>query len=93
MKKKKLNDYLESIRQESFKEGYSDRQVNPEETYMILGDLRKISDISSKLFFMIKKHECDIEEWNQVKISRAADYLSSVYDYLAYTNIDNSDQQ
>jgi hypothetical protein len=93
MKKKKLNDYLENIRRESLEEGYSDRPVNPEERYMVLGDLRKINDMSSKLFFMIKKHEADIEEWNQIKISKAADYLSSVYDYLAYTNVEDSDEE
>jgi hypothetical protein len=90
MKKKKLNDYLENVRKQSFDEGYSDRPVNQEETYMVLGDLRKINDLSSKLFMMIKKHECDIEEWNQVKISRAAEYLSAVHDYLAYTNVSDS---
>lgn len=92
MKKKKLSDYIKSIRKEAIEEGYSDRHVNHEELYMVLGDLRKINDLSSKLFFMIKKNECDIEEWNQIKISRATDYLSSVYDYLAYTDVDDSEE-
>lgn len=92
MKKKRLNDYIESIRKEAISEGYSDRYVNHEERSMVLGDLRKINDLSSKLFFMIKKHEADIEEWNQVKISRAADYLSSVHDYLAYNNVEDSEE-
>ena len=84
---KKLNDYLKTIRKEAISEGYSNRPVDHEELYMVLGDLRKINDISNKLFFMLKKNECDIEEWNQDKISKAADYLSSVYDYLAYTDV------
>jgi hypothetical protein len=92
MKKKKLNDYINSIRQEAISEGFSDRHVDHEERSMVLGDLRKINDISSKLFFMIKKHESDIEEWNQIKISKAADYLSVVYDYLAYNNVDDSEE-
>lgn len=91
MKKKKLNDYINSIRKENVSEGYDNNyQYNQEEIFMVLGDLRKINDLSNKLFFMIKKNECDIEEWNQDKISKAADYLSSVYDYLAYTDVNDS---
>jgi hypothetical protein len=87
MEKKKLNDYIKRARQDAISEGLSTSYVDNEEMYMVMGDLRKINDLSSKLFLMIKKNECDIEEWNQVKISKAADYLSSVYDYLAYTNV------
>jgi len=89
MKKKKLNDYMKSIRQEAIQEGYSNRPVDPDELYMVLGDLRKINDLSNKLYFMLKKSECDIEEWNQIKISKAADYISSVYNYLTYTDVED----
>jgi len=89
MKKKSLKDYIDSIRKEALSEGYTDRPIDNEEIYMISGDLRKINDLSSKIYLMIKKNQCDIEEWNQVKIAKAADYLASVHDYLAYTNVND----
>lgn len=87
--KKNLNDYLKIVEGNSVEvnEGYSSKQVDHEELYMIMGDLRKINDLSTKLHYIIKKDPSCVEEWNQIKISRAADYLSSVYDYLTYTNV------
>jgi hypothetical protein len=87
--KKKLNDYMRIVKNDSneINEGYTSDYVDHEELYMIMGDLRKINDLSSKLHYMMKKDPSCVEEWNQIKISRAADYLSSVYDYLTYTNV------
>jgi hypothetical protein len=92
MKKKSLKDYIEAIRKEAISEGYTDRPIDNEEIYMVSGDLRKINDLSSKIYLIIKKNQCDIEEWNQVKIAKAADYLSSVHDYLAYTNVNDENE-
>jgi hypothetical protein len=33
---------------------------------------------------MIKKGDCDLEDWLQIKISQAADRLSTSHDYLKY---------
>ena len=87
MEKKTLNDYIKQVRKEVLSEGLSTDYVDHEEMYIIMGDLMKINDLSSKLFFMLKKNPSDVEEWNQIKISKACDYLSSVYDYIKYTNV------
>jgi hypothetical protein len=55
-----------------------------EEVDMVLGDLKKINDLSYKLYDMIKKGDCDLEDWLQIKISQAADRLSTSHDYLKY---------
>lgn len=89
MERKKLNDYIKKVRNDVLSEGLSTEYVDHEELYMIMGDLRKLNDLSAKLYLMLKKNPSDVEEWNQIKISKACDYLSSVYDYLMYTNVED----
>lgn len=82
-----LKEYIKQIRKEVQSEGLSTEYVDHEELYMVMGDLRKICDLSNKLYIMLKKNPSGLEEWNQIKISKATDYISSVYDYLMYTNV------
>lgn len=64
---------------------YSDHSsYDSDEVDMVLGDLKKINDLSCKLYDMIKKGDCELEDWLQVKISQACDRLSSAHDYLRY---------
>jgi hypothetical protein len=69
-----------------FGNGYQHDKYEDEyqEIEMVLGDLKKINDLSYKLYDMIKKGDCDIEDWLQIKISQAADRLSTAHDYLKY---------
>lgn len=55
-----------------------------DEVDMVLGDLKKINDLSCRLYDMIKKGDCDLEDWLQVKISQACDRVSTAHDYLKY---------
>lgn len=62
----------------------SDNEDYYEEVEMVLSDIKKLNDLSAKLYDMIKKGDCDLEDWLQIKISEAADRIGTAYDYLAY---------
>lgn len=64
--------------------GKGDSEDNYEEVEMVLSDLKKLNDLSFKVYNMIKKGDCDLEDWLQIKISEAADRIGTAYDYLAY---------
>jgi hypothetical protein len=50
---------------------------------MARADCYKLAEYSAKLFQMIKEGE-ELDGWVQAKITKAADYISSVYHYLEY---------
>lgn len=68
------------------------------EAAMARADLYKLANYSMKLFKMIHEGQ-ELEGWVQAKITKAADYVSSVYHFMAYemkasdygSKIENSD--
>ena len=69
-----------------------------QEAAMARADLYKMANYSFKLFKMIKDGD-QLEGWVQAKVTKAADYIASVYHYLEYemkfseygSKIENSD--
>ena len=65
---------------------------------MAKADLHKLANYSIKLFKQIEDNQ-QLESWVQAKITKAADYIASVYHYLEYEmkfsdyahHLDNSD--
>ena len=53
------------------------------EAKMAKADLYKLAEYSAKLFKMIDENE-ELDGWVQAKITKASDYISSVYHYLEY---------
>lgn len=53
------------------------------EAKMARAELYKLNQYSAKLFKMIGENE-ELDGWVQSKITKAADYISSVYHYLEY---------
>ena len=53
------------------------------EAKMARADLFKLAQYSFKLFKMIQEDQ-ELEGWVQAKITKAADYIASVYHYLEY---------
>ena len=53
------------------------------EAKMARADLFKLAQYSFKLFKMINENQ-ELEGWVQAKITKAADYISSVYHYMQY---------
>ena len=62
-----------------------DMNMRPDtqEAAMARADLYKMANYSFKLFKMIKDGD-QLEGWVQAKITKAADYVASVYHYLEY---------
>ena len=58
-------------------------QRDNHEAAMARADLYKCANYSFKLFKMIQEGQ-ELEGWVQAKITKAADYISSVYHYLEY---------
>lgn len=54
------------------------------EHQMARADLYKIAKYGIKLHDMLREFDADLEEWQRSKITRASDYLSSVYHSLDY---------
>jgi len=65
---------------------------------MAKADLFKLANYSHKLYQQLKDED-QLESWVQAKVTKAADYIASVYHYLAYEmkfteyahHLDNSD--
>ena len=77
------------MRKEEFKEGLgelADRAEMDHEVQMARADLYKIAKYAIKLHDMLKTvSEAEgIEGWQQAKITKAADYIGSVYHNLEY---------
>lgn len=64
-----------------------DDNLNPpagrDEGAMARADLYKLANYSKKLFHLIHDDQ-ELEGWVQAKITKAADYIASVYHYLEY---------
>lgn len=56
-----------------------------EDVDMALSDLYKLAEYSDKLFDMVEDMD-ELEPWVSSKITKASDYISSVYHYLNYQN-------
>lgn len=57
--------------------------VDDHEAKMAKAELYKLAQYSVKLFKMIDENE-ELDGWVQAKITKASDYISSVYHYLEY---------
>jgi hypothetical protein len=57
--------------------------VDNHEAEMARADLYKMAKYSMKLFQMIQEGQ-ELEGWVQAKITRASDYISSIYHYMEY---------
>lgn len=53
------------------------------EAKMARADLYKLAEYSIKLFKLIGENE-ELDGWVQSKITKASDYISSVYHYMEY---------
>lgn len=78
-----------SMREKDIKEGLADlaqRAESDHEVQMARADLYKIAKYAIKLHDMLKQvSEADgLEGWQQSKITKASDYISSVYHNLDY---------
>jgi hypothetical protein len=62
------------------------QQPDDHEAKMAKADLYKLAEYSAKLFKMIEEGE-ELDGWVQAKITKASDYISSVYHYLEYEKI------
>jgi hypothetical protein len=60
-------------------------KLNPDdhEADMARADCYKLAKYSAKLFHMIEEGE-NLDGWVAAKITKASDYISSVYHYLEY---------
>lgn len=58
-------------------------EIINENSEIIKNDLHKIIDYSEKLQSMIKKDK-DMEDWVKAKLTHAADYIDTVFDYLRF---------
>ena len=63
----------------------SHNQPHPDnrEAAMARADLYKLANYSMKLFKMIRDGD-ELEGWVQAKVTKAADYIASVYHYMEY---------
>lgn len=61
-------------------------KVDDHEAKMARADLYKLAEYSIKLFKMIGEND-ELDGWVQAKITKASDYISSVYHYLEYENM------
>jgi hypothetical protein len=62
------------------------RPVDDHEAKMARAELYKLNQYSAKLFKMIGEND-ELDGWVQSKITKAADYISSVYHYMEYEKI------
>jgi predicted RNA-binding protein with EMAP domain len=66
-----------------FSDDQDQHRVDDHEAKMARADLYKLAEYSVKLFKMIEENE-ELDGWVQAKITKASDYISSVYHYLEY---------
>jgi len=57
--------------------------------YMVWQSLRKMLDRLPELVAMIQDDADELEEWQQYKITMAAEYVDAVYDSLKYSAQDD----
>lgn len=56
-------------------------EIDIEEVEMALSDLSKLSKLSHKLLHMLEDQQ-SLDGWVAAKITKATDYISSVFDYM-----------
>lgn len=56
-------------------------EVDAEEVEMAISDLDKLTELSHKLLHMLEDEQ-SLEGWVAAKITKATDYISSVFDYM-----------
>lgn len=61
----------------------TNRMPDKHEAAMARADLYKLANYSMKLFKMIQEGQ-ELEGWVQAKITKAADYIASVYHFMEY---------
>lgn len=59
------------------------QSVDDHEAKMARAELYKLNQYSAKLFKLIGEND-ELDGWVQSKITKAADYISSVYHYMEY---------
>ena len=64
-------------------EGHNVDESDPSEIHMAKAELRKLAEYSQKLYDMVDQVE-GLEGWVASKITKASDYVSSVYHWLEY---------
>lgn len=77
------------MKKQIFREFSSDTEqprVDDHEAKMARADLYKLNEYSAKLFKMIDEND-ELDGWVQAKITKASDYISSVYHYLQYERL------
>ena len=65
-----------------------DQEHDPSEIKMALAELRKAKEYAGKLEEMLQSAH-GLEGWTAAKITKASDYLSSVYHWLDYESGDS----
>jgi len=61
--------------------GEHHHEIDMEEVEMAISDLSKLSKLSHKLLHMLEDQQ-SLEGWVAAKITKATDYVSSVFDYM-----------
>jgi len=82
------------MKKQIFREFSNDRdqpKVDDHEAKMARADLYKLAEYSVKLFKMIDENQ-ELDGWVQAKITKASDYISSVYHYLEYEKMATQDR-
>lgn len=64
-------------------EGHNVDERDPSEIHMAKAELKKLAEYSQKLYDMVDQVE-GLEGWVASKITKASDYVSSVYHWLEY---------
>lgn len=73
-----------------YEDDHNPEEEDPSEIHMARAELKKLSEYSEKLYDKIGEME-GLEGWVASKITKAADYLSSVYHWLDYEHGDDGD--
>ena len=70
-------------------EGHNVEERDPSEIHMAKAELKKLAEYSHKLYDMVDSVP-GLEGWIASKITKASDYISSVYHWLEYEHQDKS---
>ncbi len=70
-------------------EGHNVDESDPSEIHMAKADLKKLAEYSQKLYELVDNVD-GLEGWVAAKITKASDYISSVYHWLEYEQQNNS---
>lgn len=80
---KNLNELAVKIINEHSDENHNNYEYDPEEVHMARSELESLCRQSQEVFNLIA-HLPSLEGWVASKITKAADYISSVHDWLKY---------